>query len=99
MTELEALDRAELMTRLTRALPEIRSSYGLSLDDLERATGIGVRRLKAFEEGRQAPKWSEYLTIIFVLWSNESSRPILDEKGLFPMELKRAFSVNRNAHE
>lgn len=82
-----------------QALPEIRERFHLSCDDLERATNIGAKRIAAFEEGRQVPKWSEYLSLVFVLWANERCRSVLDEKGLFPMELKRAFSVNRNAHE
>ena len=99
MQELEALDREELIARLTEALPEIREAFKLSYEDLERATGIGAKRLAAFEEGRQVPKWSEFLSIVFVLWANENCRAVLDEKRLFPVELKRAFSVNRNAHE
>ena len=99
MQELESLDRKKLIKKLTRTLPEIRENFNLSCEDLERATNIGAKRITAFEEGRQMPKWSEYLSIVFVLWTNESSRGILDKKGLFPVELKRAFSVNRNAHE
>ena len=99
MQELEALDRDKLIQKMTQALPEIRENFNLTCEDLERATNIGAKRITAFEEGRQMPKWSEYLSIVFVLWTNESSRGILDEKGLFPVELKRAFSVNRNAHE
>ena len=99
MQELESLNREELIRRLSETLPEIRESFDLSCEDLERATNIGAKRLTAFEEGRQVPKWSEYLSIVFVLWTNEKCRGILDQKGLFPVELKRAFSVNRNAHE
>lgn len=99
MQELETLDREQLIQKLTKALPGIRKEFGLSCEDMERATGIGAKRITAFEEGRQTPKWSEYLSIVFLLWANEASRTILEDTGLFPMELKRAFSVNRNAHE
>ena len=96
---LESLDREGLVKDLTAALPEIRGQFQISYDDLERATNIGAKRISAFEEGRQRPKWSEYLSILFVLWANEKSRGVVEEKGLFPEELKLAFSVNRNAHE
>ena len=99
MQELESLNREELIKKLAKALPKIRKGLGLSQGDMERATGIGAKRLTAFEEGRQTPKWSEYLSIVFILWANESCRAVLDDTGLFPAELKRAFSVNRNAHE
>ena len=99
MDELKALNRDELIKKLKDALPEIREELRLSCDDMERATGIGAKRITAIEEGRQVPKWSEYLSIVFLLWSNEGCRELLDRKGLFPPELKRAFSVNNNAHE
>ena len=99
MDELEALDREKLITRLKDSLPGIREELNLSCDDMERATGIGAKRIAAIEEGRQEPKWSEYLSIVFLLWLNEGCRGMLDRKGLFPQELKRAFSMNRNAHE
>ena len=99
MQELETLDKEKLIKKLTAELPRIRGSLSWSGEDLERATGIGVKRITAFEEGRQTPKWSEYLSIVFVLWANENCRAILEDTGLFPVELKRAFSVNRNAHE
>ena len=38
------------------------------------------------------------MTIIFVLWSDESCRSVIEERGLFPEGLKRAFSVDYNAH-
>ncbi len=99
MEELRTLDREKQIQKLVQELPGIRAKFNLSCDDIERATNIGAKRVAAIEEGRQLPKWSEYLSIVFMLWINDSCRGILDEKGLFPMELKRAFSVNRNAHE
>ena len=46
----------------------------------------------------RALKWSEYMSILFVIWNNDIGKGILDERGLFPEELKQALSVNRNAH-
>ena len=95
---LETIDKDELIRILIEALPEIREQLGLEYIDLERATNIGAKRLTAFEEGRQKPRWSEYLSLVFVLWTNERGNAIVEEKGLFPEGLRRAFSVNRNEH-
>ena len=99
MEELKSLDREGQLSLLARELPNIREELSITPDDLERMTNIGAKRVAAIEDGRQELKWSEYLTIIFVLWANEKSRGMLDKKGLFPVDLKRAFSVNNNAHE
>jgi hypothetical protein len=80
-------------------LPAVREELGLSPEDMEIRTSIGAKRIKAIEEGRQKLKWSEYLSIVFGLWSSETGRTILEEKELFPEELRRAMSVNRNAHD
>lgn len=95
---LQLLDRETLMERMAAELPGIRESLKVSVEDLAEKTGVDAAKLKASENGRRALKWSEYLSIVFVIWNNDIGRGILDSKGLFPDELKRALSVNRNAH-
>ena len=99
MKELENLDREQLLENFRAQLPTVRKELGLSPEDMEIRTSIRSKRIKAIEEGRQKLKWSEYLSIVFVLWSIEAGRTILEEKELFPEELRRAMSVNRNAHD
>lgn len=98
MEEHGELDRKNLTEKMAKELPRIRKKLSLSLNDVERATNIGEKRLLAIEQGRQELKWSEYLSLVFVLWLNEGSRLILEEKKLFPEGLKRIMSLNRNAH-
>ena len=43
-------------------------------------------------------KWSEYMCILFVLWSDERSHELVEKNGMFPNELQKAMSVNRNEH-
>ena len=80
---------------MARELPDIRRMLSLLREDLEEKTNIGTKRIAAIEEGRQEMKWSEFLSVVFILWSDEGGRKLLDEKGLFPEELKNAMSVNR----
>ena len=42
--------------------------------------------------------WSEYMSILFVIWNNDIGRGIVESKGLFPDVLKKVMSLNRNAH-
>ena len=98
MREIESIDKGKLIARLARELPGIRERFSLAYSALEAMTGIGAGRLAAIESGRQEMRWHEYLSIIFVLWSNDAGKGVLEEKGLFPPELRRAFSVNRTAH-
>lgn len=52
----------------------------------------------AAERGETSLKWSEFLSILFVLWNNDIGRGLIESRELFPDELKKALSVNRNAH-
>ena len=89
------IDRKGLAKLMARELPDIRCRLSLLREDLEEKTNIGTKRIVAIEEGRQEMKWSEFLSVVFILWSDEDGRKLLDEKGLFPEELKNAMSVNR----
>ena len=95
---LKLLNRDELMSRMAAELPQIREELNLTVDALAEKTGVDEQKLKATENGKRNLKWSEFMSILFVIWNNDIGRGILDSRGLFPDELKKALSVNRNAH-
>ena len=92
---LKQLDRDALMEQMAKELPQIRESLKISVEDLAEKTGVDAAKLKS---GKRKFKWSEYMSILFVIWNNDIGRGILESRGLFPDELKAALSVNRNAH-
>ena len=98
MDALMVLDRDEIMSRLAEELPEIRKTLKVELEEFADKTGIQEDRLKDIESGSQTMIWSEYMSVIFVIWNNSMGRGILEKKGLFPDTLKKAMSLNRNAH-
>ena len=95
---LKQLDRDALMDRMAAELPEIRKHLKVTQEELAEKTGVDVAKIKSAENGKRSFKWSEYMSILFVIWNNDIGRGILDSKGLFPDELKTALTVNRNAH-
>lgn len=95
---LKTLDREALIERMGAELPKIREQLKLSQEALAEKTGVDAAKIKSAETGKRMFKWSEYMSILFVIWNNDIGKGILDEKGLFPDELKKALSVNRNAH-
>ena len=70
----------------------------MTADALAEKTGVDAAKIKAAENGKRSLKWSEYMSILFVIWNNDIGRGIIEAKGLFPDVLKKAMSVNRNAH-
>ena len=73
-------------------------ALGMTADDVILRAGLDKTRLSLVISGKRKMKWSEYLSILFVLWDNEEGRGIIEESGLFPDALKRAMSINRHAH-
>ncbi|WP_029199522.1 helix-turn-helix domain-containing protein [Oribacterium sp. NK2B42] len=95
---LKSLDREALMEKMAEELPDIRRQLNVTQEALAEKTGVDVAKIKAAENGKRSFKWSEFMSILFVIWNNDIGKGILDSKGLFPDELKKALSVNRNAH-
>lgn len=98
MDGLRSLDRESLIEKMAKELPDIRRQLNVTQEALAEKTGVDVAKIKAAESGKRALKWSEFMSILFVIWNNDIGKGILDSKGLFPEELKKALSVNRNAH-
>ena len=96
--KLKALNRTELLMNMAAELPAIRDELGLSVEVIADRTGIDKNKLIDVEAGKKNLNWSEYLSILFLFWSNDSSRRLIEEKGLFPETLKEILSVNRNIH-
>ena len=95
---LDALDRDAVMLRMAEELPGIRKTLNVKPEDFADKIGMDPDRLKDIENGKQKMIWSEYMSILFVIWNNDIGRGILESKGLFPDALKKAMSMNRNAH-
>lgn len=95
---LKQLDRDALVERMAVELPGIRKDLKVTQEALAEKTGVDATRIKSVENGKKKLKWSEFLSILFVVWNNNMGRGMLDSRGLFPEELKKALSVNRNAH-
>ena len=96
--ELGSLDREALMVKMTRELPSISGKMGTTPLGIIERTGLDRERMGLVVSGKRKMKWSEYLSILFVLWDDEKGQELVEERGLFPEVLRRAMSVNRNAH-
>ena len=98
LQELDKIDRDALMEKMARELPHISGEMGTSPSGIADRTGLDTERIKLLVSGRRKMKWSEYLSILFVLWDDDKGREMVEEKELFPEILKEAMKVNRNAH-
>lgn len=96
--ELQTLDRDVLMSRMAAELPDIRKTLRVSADCVADKLEMDHGRYLQIEEKKQELNWSEYMSLLFLFWNNETGRAIIESKGLFPNVLKRAMSVNRNTH-
>ena len=98
LQELNTIDRDALMGRFARELPYISGEMGTTPRGIAHRTGMDKDRMQLLVSGRRKMKWSEYLSILFVLWDDDKGREMVEEKDLFPEALKKAMKVNKNVH-
>ena len=98
LQELNRIDRDALMERMARELPHISGEMGISPIGIADRCGLDKERVKLLVSGRRKMKWSEYLSILFVLLDDDKGREMVEEKGLFPQILKEAMKVKKNDH-
>ena len=96
--ELNTIDRDALMECMARELPHISGEMGTTPTGIAYRTGLDKERMELLVSGKRKMKWSEYMSILFVLWNDDIGREMVEKKELFPNMLKKAMKVNRNAH-
>ena len=97
--ELNSLDRNALIDSMVKELPFISSEMGMTPVGIASRTGIDSTRMKLMVAGKRKMKWSEYMSILFVLWDDERGRELAESAGLFPNALKNAMSINSSQIE
>jgi hypothetical protein len=97
--DLQDVKKEELINKLTILLPELCEKMNLTVERLESITEIERDDLISVENGNRKLLWNEYLSILFVLWRDDCGRRFIEEKGLFPDELKDIMTINRKTHE
>ena len=95
---LGSLDRTGLMRRMTDELPEISEKMGTTAGAIANRAGIDEGRFKLFRIGKRNIDWSEYMSLLFVIWRDMRSHDIIEEQVFFHDVLKKAMSINRNMH-
>lgn len=98
MEILKNRDREVLIQRLIEELPGIRKEMEISAGGIAESIGIEAENYRSIEKGERDMKWSEFMSILFILWSSDAGRGPIEEKDLFPEALKNAMSINRNEH-
>ena len=80
--KVKILEREEIIDILTKKLPILRASIGISQTELSEYIGISRQTYNTFETGKRKMSWSIFLTLFLFFISNTSSYELLKtEKG------------------
>lgn len=93
-TEIQEIDKDQLIGILTEELPVFRAKVGLSQDDLSNIIGISRQTYSSIETKKRKMSWNIYLSLILIFDNNEKTREMLDALGAFPQELRNALNVD-----
>ena len=94
---ISKLDKEKLTEKFTAELPDILEKLDLSVDKLSRISGLDTDKLLEVYNGSRVIMWNEFMSVLFILWRNDQGRRLIEEKNLFPDELKE-MSINKNEH-
>lgn len=95
---ISQLDKEKLTEKFTAELPDILEKLDLSVDKLSRISGISLDKLLEVCNGNRVIMWNEFMSVLFILWRNNQGKALIEEKNLFPEELKEVLSINKNEH-
>ena len=95
---ISKLDKEKLTEKFTAELPDILEKLDLSVDKLGRISGLDTDKLLEVYNGSRVIMWNEFMSVLFILWRNDQGRRLIEEKNLFPDELKEVMSINKNEH-
>lgn len=93
-TEIQEIDKDQLIGILTEELPVLRAKVGLSQDDLSNIIGISRQTYSSIETKKRKMSWNVYLSLILVFDNNEKTREMLNALGAFPQDLRNALNVD-----
>ena len=99
LMDLNKLDKDKLLTKMTEDLPLITGAMETYPSEIAHRSGLDRNRMSLIVSGKRKMKWSEYMSILFVLWDDAVGRKMVEEKGLFPGELRNIMAINRGNHE
>ena len=91
-------DKEVLIQRLIKELSGIRRKLEISVGGIAERIGIEAEDYRSIEKGERDLKWSEFMSVLFILWNSDAGRGLIEEKDLFPEAFKNAMSINRNEH-
>ena len=94
-TEIQDINKDELIDCLTEELPVLRAKIGLSQDDLSEIIGISRQTYSSIETKKRRMSWNVFLSLILVFENNEKTQDLLENSGAFPDVLKSVLNINK----
>lgn len=85
--------KEDLITILTNELKMLRSKVEISQQELANRLGVSRQTYGAIEGKTQKMTWSNFLALLLIFTSNESTAKIIDWIEAYPPELKQYLSL------
>lgn len=81
----------EVMDNMAQNLVALRTMLHLTQAQLAEIMGVTRQTLILYETGKRKLTWSSYLSLLFILNNNKSTKPLLEIMRIYPKELKAHF--------
>ena len=88
---LDAEEKRNYCTRLTRELVSLRKRLGLTQEELEEISGISRVTLSQIESGRSRMSWLHFSALMHLFVQNQETKEQLYVRGILDAHLMRAY--------
>jgi DNA-binding XRE family transcriptional regulator len=83
--------KTEVMDNMAQNLVVLRTMLHLTQAQLAEIMGVTRQTLILYETGKRKLTWGSYLSLLFILNNNQSTKPLLGIMRIYPEELKKFF--------
>lgn len=94
---MKQVNKEDLIERLVHELPILRARLYMTQDEVGEMAGLSRQTYSALETRKRRMTWSNFMALLFVFYYNPVTREEIENKGVFPEELKNALMINHRA--
>ncbi len=94
---MKQVNKEDLIERLVHELPILRARVDMTQDEVGEMAGLSRQTYSALETRKRRMTWSNFMALLFVFYYNPVTREEIENKGVFPEELKNALMINHRA--
>lgn len=90
---IDQIKKDELIDKFVCELPILRARVDMTQDEVSEMAGLSRQTYSVLERRKRRMTWSNFMALLFIFYFNPITRDEIENKGIFPDELRELMSV------